>query len=175
MNGRKIAFVPAMAVAVTVIAGSPALAASHAPAAPRVVYQEIRGINKHYVGTYSGDWTRCNYVTKASYTQSVNCSEGRTVSESISGSASFSAGSVSASIGFNVSYSTTVTAGNSVTIKPGGSGWFDVGFRYQQYTIDMEKRTCVSPGPCGSWSAPQKVTVQNHQGNTFHYFGTGAA
>jgi hypothetical protein len=154
-------------VGVTAMAG-PAMAASHA------VYQETRGIDKTYEGQHSGDWQHCVYITKENYTQYPNCSVGVTVTTDVSGNAGFTYDSISAGVGFDVSYSTTITGGNGVVVKKGGSGWFDAGFRYNQYKIGMERRTCVSPGPCGSWSKPYWVTVQQHLGNTFAYFGTGA-
>jgi hypothetical protein len=117
-----------------VTAAGPALAA---PTSPKINphWYEYRGVHKTDKGQWSGDWVRCNYVSKANYTQVANCSQGKTVSLSISETYGFTDGQISAAVGFSVSYSSTVTAGNSVTIKPGGYGWFDVGFRYHRYTI----------------------------------------
>jgi hypothetical protein len=66
-----------------------------------------------------------------------------------------------------------MSASNSVKVNPGGYGWFDVGFRYKRYRIGMESRSCANL--CSKWTSPDWVTVQQHLGNTFHYFGTGAA
>jgi hypothetical protein len=173
---RKIILVLAAAVA-SLAAAVPAVAATHPSGntpSDDPTHVEIRGIDKHFLGDFSGDWTHCEYVTKAHYTQTAGCSQGKTVTESVSGNVGYSKAGISAAVGFNVAYSTTVTASNSVTIKPGGSGWFDVGFRYGKYTIKMENRLCFVHGGCDAWSKPDKVTVQKHLGNTFHYFGTGA-
>jgi hypothetical protein len=151
-----------------------ALSTASAAAAPHAVYQETRGIDRTYHGQHSGDWAHCTYVTKANYTQYPNCSVGQTVTADISGDIGFTYDAISASVGFDVSFSTTVTAGNSVVVKAGGSGWFDVGFVYASYRVGMERRTCYTPGPCNPWSRPDWVTVQDHLGNTFYYFGTGA-
>ncbi len=171
---RKIMLVLAAAVASFAVS-APAMAATH-PSTPNdnPAFVQIRGLHKKFLGDFSGDWAHCEYVTKAKYTQAVSCSRGVTVSESVSGSVGFTDSQISGTIGFNVSYSTTVTATNSVTIKPGGSGWFDVGFRYGKYTIEMESRVCFLHGGCEPWSGPDKVTAQRHLGSTFHYFGTGA-
>jgi len=168
------AAVISVALAATVaMQAAPAMAATGAPA--RTAVQETRGVGKTYMGTFSGDWRHCTYVTKAKYTQTANCSSGRVVSESISGHAGFSISAINAAVGFNVTYTSFVTSSNSVTIKPGGHGWYDVGFRYQRYMIGMEHRWCyVPPGNCKKWGAPHWVTVQRHLGNTYHYFGTGA-
>ena len=141
-----------------------------------VVYTfQYRGVSKTYVDQVSGDWVHCNYITKAKYTQTAGCTKGKTVATQVSTTYGYSDGEISAAVGFSVTYSTTVTATNSVTIKPGGAGWFSVGFRISRYTIRMENRTCTH-GTCGAWSSPSsKITVQHHLGNTFHYFGTGAA
>jgi hypothetical protein len=154
-------------------AASPAMAAVSTPKVNPHWY-EYRGIHKTDKGQWSGDWVRCNYVSKAKYTQTANCSQGKTVSLAISETYGFSDGEISAAVGFSVSYSSTVTAGNAVTVKPGGYGWFDVGFRYHRYTIQMEKRICYRVGGCSAWSSPKTITVQHHLGPTFHYFGTGA-
>jgi hypothetical protein len=159
-------------MATTAMGAAPAMAAS---GKPKLAVQETRGVGKTYLGAFSGDWTHCTYVTKAKYTQTANCSQGRSVSETISAHAGFTVASISSAVGFSVNYTTTVTASNSVTIRPGGHGWYDVGFRYQRYMIGMEHRWCtVPPGTCKAWSKPHWVTVQHHTGNTFHYFGTGA-
>jgi hypothetical protein len=171
--------VPTLMVALLILVGlvSPASASASRQASPNdvVYYTQYRGVHKTYRGTYSGDWRRCVYVSKAKYRQSVSCSRGVTVSASISGSAGYSNGVISASVGFNVSYSTTVSSSITVTVRAGGHGWYDVGFRYSRYTIGMEQRTCIrQTGHCLPWSSPQTVTVQHHLGNTYHYFGTGA-
>ena len=149
--------------------------AFHVPRMPVLAPLPTARLSRELVcaGDHSGDWVRCEYVTKANYVQTAGCSRGKTVSTGISYTFGFSDGEISDAVGFNVSFSTTVTASNSVTIEPGGSGWFDVGFRYAEYKIGMEKRRC-SPVNCLPWSKPKTVTVQKHLGDTFHYFGTGA-
>ncbi len=173
---RKVMLVLAALVASLAAAGPAVAATSPIGHSPKddPSHVEIRGIHKHFVGDFSGDWTHCNYVTKANYKQTAGCTQGATVTESVSGNVGYGNGEISGAVGFNVSYSSTVTATNSVTIDPGGYGWFDVGFRYARYTIEMEERTCLLHGGCDSWSRPDKVTVQKHLGDTFHYFGTGA-
>jgi hypothetical protein len=174
---RRAAFVPAVLAAALMAVASPAMAstASTPKAQPSVnpTWWEYRGVHKTFEGDHSGDWRHCEYVTKANYVQTAGCSKGKTVSTGISYTFGFSDGEISEAVGFNVSFSTTVTASNSVTIEPGGSGWFDVGFRYAEYKIGMEKRVC-SRINCLPWSKPKTVTVQKHLGGTFHYFGTGA-
>jgi hypothetical protein len=180
MSIRRAAFVPAVMAAALMAVASPAMA-STAPTAPapraqpavNPTWTEYRGVHKTFEGDHSGDWVHCEYVTKANYVQTAGCSRGKTVSTGISYTFGFSDGEISEAVGFNVSFSTTVTASNSVTIEPGGSGWFDVGFRYAEYKIGMEKRVC-SRINCLPWSKPKTVTVQKHLGGTFHYFGTGA-
>ena len=179
-HGRPEKHTMRRAAAVLLIAGLavPAMAAAPAMAGtkiPPTVYYKYRGVNKTYKGAFSGDWSHCVYVTKAKYTQTVSCTRGATVTETISGNIGFSASVISANVGFNVSFASTVSSSISVTVKRGGFGWYDVGFRYNRYTIGMEKRRCLAPSNvCGPWSRPDTVTVQQHTGNTYHYFGTGA-
>jgi hypothetical protein len=167
---RKMAVAAAMVLTATAATASPALAANNPKLVP--VYIQTRGVDKTYIRATSGDWTHCEYVTKAKYTQTAGCSKGRTVTESISGNVGYAIYQISAAVGFNVSFSHTVTSSNSVTIRPGGHGWFDVGFRYKLYKIGMERRTCALK--CTKWSKPDWVKVQQHTGDTYHYFGTGA-
>ncbi len=148
------------------------LAATTTPAI-NPTWTEYRGIHKTSHGDHSGDWVHCEYVTAVKYTQTASCSKGKTVALSMSETYGYSNGEISAAVGFSVSYSTTVTAGNAVTIKPGGSGWFDVGFRYHAYSIEMQKRLCSGLG-CLPWGDSHTINVQQHLGSTFHYFGTGA-
>jgi hypothetical protein len=171
---RKLAAALAGAVTVGLMTAGPALAVARANPHDDPTTFQTRGIDKTFIGDFSGDWRHCNYVTKATYKQNVSCSQGETVSESVSGNVGFSDDEISGSVGFNVTFSSTVTATTGVTVNAGGSGWFDVGYRYAEYTIEMESRTCLLHGGCDPWSSPDKVTVQNHLGNTFHYFGTGA-
>jgi len=177
---RKAAVIlPAICVALmTTAAAAPAMAATAGTAGTKSipgVYYKYRGIHKTYKGAFSGDWVRCVYVSKAKYNQTVSCTKGKTVSETISGNVGFTKAVVSANVGFNVAFSTQVSSTIAVTVKPGGFGWYDVGFRYNRYTIQMEKKRCLAPSNvCGAWSKPRTVTVQKHTGNTFHYFGTGA-
>ena len=160
---------------------SAAMAATAQPAGSvkpsDVIYEtHYRMVSKVNKGTFSGDWVHCVYVTKAKYHQTVSCSKGKTVSESVSGSVGFSKSVISSSVGFNVSYSTTVSSSISVAIKPGGYGWYDVGFRYRKWVVGMQQRTCiVETGYCFAWSSTDHITVQQHLGNTYHYFGTGAS
>ncbi|HEY7143536.1 MAG TPA: hypothetical protein VH637_04755 [Streptosporangiaceae bacterium] len=163
-----------MAVATTTAMAGPALAAPTAPTAVNPHWYEYRGIHKTSRGIFSGDWVRCEFVSKANYTQTASCSKGKSVSTTISVTFGYTKAEISASVGFSVSYTSTVTAGNSVTIKPGGSGWFDVGFRYHGYSITMQKRICYRVGGCSAWGNSHKIIVQQHLGPTFHYFGTGA-
>jgi hypothetical protein len=86
----------------------------------------------------------------------------------------YSNGEISASIGFSVSYASTVTATTGVNVAPGGSGWFDVGFRYHGYSIELQKRTCHTVGGCGAWGDSHTIVAQQHLGPTAYYFGTGA-
>lgn len=162
-----------MATAATVTAAGPALATARSPRV-NARWTEYRGIHKTSQGDHSGDWVRCEFVSKAKYTQTANCSKGKSVSLTISETFGYSDGEISAAVGFSVSYSSTVTAGNAVTIKPGGSGWLDVGFRYHGYSIEMQKRTCHTVPGCGAWGDSHTIVVQQHLGPTFHYFGTGA-
>jgi hypothetical protein len=162
-----------IAAATTLAAASPALAAPNVPQV-NAGWTEYHGIHKTSEGDHSGDWVRCNYISKASYTQTASCSKGKSVSTTISETFGYSDGEISTAVGFSVSYSSTVTAGNSVTIKAGGSGWFDVGFRYHGYSIEMQKRTCHTVGGCSAWTDSHTIVVQQHLGPTFHYFGTGA-
>src|SRR6266568_2552663 len=108
MRLARMMIMLSVVMASTALTMAPAMAASRAK--PHLEFRENRGIGKTYEGAYSGDWTHCNYVSVAKYTQYVNCSKGRTVTESISGNAGFSAPVISGAVGFNVSYSTTVTA-----------------------------------------------------------------
>jgi hypothetical protein len=164
-----------------VLAGStvPLLAgAAAAQARPHdVIYTtQYRAVHKVNNGDKSGDWTHCLYVTKAKYTQYPSCSQGVTVTEAISGGYGFSSDIISSSVGFSVSYSQTISTSDSVQVKPGGHGWFDMGFRYDQYTVGMEVRTCiVETGSCTRWSGPTRTVVQRHLGQTYFYFGTGAS
>lgn len=167
----------AMVGSLLMVAGA-LVAAPVAGAAPTdVIYKtEYRGVHKTYIGQYSGDWKHCVYVTAANYKQNVSCAKGATVAETISGGAGYSGDVISASVGFSVTFSSTVTSSITVTVNKGGSGWYDVGYRYDEYTIGMERRTCVvQNGSCGAWSSPTTATVQHHLGDTYNYFGTGAA
>jgi hypothetical protein len=152
MNRLKSVAVAAALAGSTVpmLAGSAA-----AQARPHdVIYTtQYRAVHKVNNGDRSGDWTHCLYVTKARYTQYL-----------------------SSSVGFSVSYSQTISTSDSVQVKPGGHGWFDMGFRYDQYTVGMEVRTCiVETGSCTRWSPPTRTVVQRHLGQTYFYFGTGAS
>ena len=169
---RAAAVLLVAGLAVPTMAAAPAMAGTKIPP---TVYYKYRGVHKTFKGAFSGDWARCVYVSKAKYTQTVSCTRGKSVSETISGNAGFSASVISANVGFNVTFASTVSSSISVTIRPGGYGWYDVGFRYNRYTIGMEKRRCLAPSNvCGPWSSPHTVTVQQHIGDTYHYFGTGA-
>jgi hypothetical protein len=166
----KMVVTAAMVVAATAMTTSPALAANKPELVPTSI--QTRGIDKTYLNATSGDWAHCTYVTKAKYTQTAACSKGVSVTESISGNIGYDAHEISAAVGFSVTFSQSVSSSNSVTIRRGGYGWYDVGFRYKRYKIGMETRTCAIH--CTNWSKPDWVTVQQHTGNTYHYFGTGA-
>src|SRR5438046_49894 len=105
------AAVISVALAATVaMQAAPVMAATSAPA--RTAVQETRGVGKTYMGTFSGDWTHCTYVTKATYTQTANCASGRAVSETVSGHAGFSIGAINSAVGFSVTYTTVVSSSN---------------------------------------------------------------
>lgn len=149
------------------------------PVTPKLIPNgrwEYRAGYEHFEGDFSGDWVHCLYVTKQRSTLSYSCTKTVTISESISGNIGFPIKEISASVGFNVTYSAGVSVAGSVRVKAGGSGWLDDGFRYSRYVVGMEKRWCVQTLilSCNGWSGPHPVTVQHHLGNTFYYFGTGA-
>jgi hypothetical protein len=146
----KMAATAAAVLAATAMTASPVLASTNAKAQPVTI--QTRGVGKTYLNAASGDWTHCTYVTKAKYAQNAGCSKGKTVSESISGNAGYSVEDISAGVGFNVSFSQSVSSSNAVTVLPGGYGWYDVGFRYKRYRIGMEHRTCA--GRCTKCPVP---------------------
>lgn len=159
----------------TAMASSPAWAVSQPSATPNdnPTHPEYRGINKTFEGAYSGDWTRCNYASKEKGSQTIGCTEGKSVTETIMGNVGYNADDISQVIGFSVAYSSIVTATNNVKVKAGGYGWFDVGFRYNRYEITMQSRQCPEHGNCSAWGDSDTVTVQQHLGPTSYYFGTG--
>src|SRR5450759_1037323 len=125
-----------------------------------------RAVYKHDQGAFSGDWAHCLYITRQKSTLSYTCTKTVTVTETITGSAGFTADGISATVGFNVSYSAAVSVGATVRVRPGGHGWLDDGFRYERYAVGMQKRLCVL-NDCGRWSATHRVIVQRHLGSTF--------
>jgi hypothetical protein len=135
---------------------------------------QYRDVNMVNDGQASGDWTHCLYVTAAKYIQWPTCSQGVTVTEEVSGGAGYSAPDISVAVGFDVSYSKTISTSDEVEVDPGGSGWFDMGFRYQKYSFGMEMRVCIVPGSCLAWSSPTATVAQNYLGPTYAYMGTGA-
>jgi hypothetical protein len=139
---------------------------------------QYQTVYNHNQGNHSGDWTICGYVTKASYTQTASCNQTVSVSTTITGNIGYSISKISASVGFSVSHTTSVSQGftTGVTVKPGGFGDYDAGIYYDQHEIGLRHRTCnPNTGTCGPWSRVDNITVQRFITTTGHYFGTKAA
>jgi hypothetical protein len=138
---------------------------------------EYQTTYNHNEGDHSGDWKKCGYVTKAHYTQTASCTSSVSVSTTISGDVGYSIDKISSSVGFSVTHTSTVSVGftTGVTVKPGGSGYYDAGIRYDRHKIGLRHRTCnPNTGTCGPWSRVDNITVQRYITVTGHYFGTGA-
>lgn len=171
---RMLAFLAGATVAALIL--STAMVASAASGTPydSPTFYHTRAIDKVYIGEFSGDWARCEYVYAERYTQNVICPSGTKNSLSVSGNKGYSYSDVSAGVGFNISYRSTLASGSSIVIKPGGHGWNDVGYRYRKYTIVMQRNSCGLHGGCTGWGDSIKYTVQEYLGDTYAYFGTGA-
>ncbi len=145
-------------------ASMPVAAATGSGATPQDVTYNVqyRLASDSYQGQFSGDWVVCVYATASSVQYSIGCSYSVTVTAEVSGDAGFSYGTISAEVGFNVSYSTTAGSNADWTIQPNESGYGYVGFRYNQYRLGQEVRTCiVQTGYCSAWSVPDYITVQH--------------
>jgi hypothetical protein len=154
---------------------APASAATSSADAVPFWHWEYRAIDKTYHGEFSGDWKHCVYVTQARYTQSVSCSSGVSVSTTYSGSISIPLDYITETLGFSISYSRTVSSSISVSVKKGGSGWYDMGFRYKEYSVVEQRRYCAGTECPFPWGDHGEITAQYVLGSTYHYFGTGAA
>jgi hypothetical protein len=153
-------------------ASMPVAAATGSDATPQdVVYNiQYRLISDNYQGQFSGDWVTCVYATAESYAYQIGCSESVTVTAGVSGDAGFSYGELSGEVGFNVSVSESLGSNAEWNIAKYQSGWGQVGFRYNQYQIGQEDRTCIPvTGYCSAWSNPDYITVQNVLAPTYQF------
>lgn len=101
-------------------ASMPVAAATGSGATPQDVTYNVqyRLASDSYQGQFSGDWVVCVYATASSVQYSIGCSYSVTVTAEVSGDAGFSYGTISAEVGFNVSYSTTAGSNADWTIQP---------------------------------------------------------
>ncbi len=176
MSFRRALVVWATLLPVAGTLASPVPTEAATPHLIPTVSTQYRAVNKEYHGLGSGDWKACNYATKQRSTVTIGCAYAVSISLSVSGNVGFTDGEISSSVGWNVTYSTTTTADASVTVYRGGSGFLDVGWVYDEYTVGMEKRRCIHTliESCGPWSSPERVSLQRAITPTFKYFGTGA-
>jgi hypothetical protein len=162
---RMLALGSAIAAGSLALPAAPALAAQtnqddHAIQSA-LVYQEIRMVSKTREGTASGDWRHCIYVSASSVETHPSCDVNVTVSASFTLSGGYSPEQVSEAVGFNISYSTSYGYGLSADVPARTTGYIDIGLHYTVYRVGTQRRTCVTPGPCGSWSGTSYQTVQD--------------
>lgn len=151
--------------------GSPARTGTSAGPNDVVYYTIYRAASDTYQGAYSGDWRHCVYATASQYFYTIACNQTVTVTASFSASGGYTSGIVSATVGFDVEYSSSFGNSASFNVDPGQYGWLDAGFRYDQYLVGMESETCIrETGQCFGWSAPTYLTVQHVLGDTYQAF-----
>ena len=131
------------------------LVAAAPAAADNPYFRHVRRVSEKYLGAHSGDWVHCAYQTRQPHASTLECQRNVTVSATFSASLSsggFSAASVSPTVGFSVSYSSSFGNGESWPMKPYQSGWGDMGYRYALYRVGMESRWCPLHGSCPNWT-----------------------
>jgi hypothetical protein len=176
IKGRFLALVLAAAASTVCLTSGTAFAQ---PAGHRAVVpvRQVETVFKKFEGIHSGDWTVCGYVTKHDYAQTATCSESVSVSTTVAGNIGYTIDEISTSAGFSVSVTRTVSEGysTSVTVRPGGHGFFDAGIVYGRWKIGLRHRTCnPNTGTCGPWSRVDVITIQHYITVTARYTGTGA-
>jgi RHS repeat-associated protein len=138
-------------------------------------WEEYRLVTKTFIGYRNGDWVRLFWVTASSEWQHVQFSITVSLSVTISGAISTEIphSVISADVGFNVSWSASVTVSDTFDIDPGDYGYVDAGVHYALYYVKMKKRGCHNydggPAYCGPWYYYSGY-VQHHLAATVAFF-----
>jgi hypothetical protein len=127
--------------------GTPAQSPRPTPAftAPPVIW-EITGLSKPYYT--SGRWRDCAKVAPTpGFKKSYTCSFTGGVSNSYSGTVGLSAEGISASVGYSVTYSTSITGGVTYTPDNGKTARGEVQWTSQYLTRKIYEKEVSGPDP----------------------------